>query len=167
MDGFSLGNTTLPCTKGIWIWGRPLIIDNQAILILDTEGLHSVFRDKKVDSYILGITLLLCSVFVYNNFGVIDEKELNELTSVIELTRWVKEGNIIPYFLWCLRDFVLDATAYENSDDYMENCLAVKDFDVKSDKYKMRKTFKSFFKDRGCLFFVRPMNDEKKVRTLE
>ena len=31
----------------------------------------------------------------------------------------------------------------------------------------MRKTFKSFFKDRGCLFFVRPMNDEKKVRTLE
>lgn len=141
MDGFTLGNTTLPCTKGIWIWGRPLIVDNQAILILDTEGLHSVFRDKKVDSYILGITLLLCSVFVYNNFGVIDEKELNELTSVIELTRWVKEGNVIPYFLWCLRDFILDATAYENSDDYMENCLAVKDLDSKSDKYKMRKTF--------------------------
>lgn len=66
MDGFSIGNSTLPCTKGIWIWGKPLITDDEAILILDTEGLHSVFRDTHIDAAILGITLLLSSVFVYN-----------------------------------------------------------------------------------------------------
>lgn len=107
MDGFEIGKTTLPQTKGIWIWGQPLIIDNQAIIILDTEGLHSVFRDKEIDGYILGVTLMLCSVFIYNNFGVIDEKELSEVAAVIQLTKWVKEGNVVPYFLWCLRDFVL------------------------------------------------------------
>ncbi|KAM3142083.1 hypothetical protein pb186bvf_005737 [Paramecium bursaria] len=36
--GFELGNSTNPCTKGIWIWG---ITQNegQTILLLDTEGL--------------------------------------------------------------------------------------------------------------------------------
>lgn len=66
MNGFMIGNSTLPCTKGIWIWGEPLIVDDQAILILDTEGLHSVFRDTHIDAAILGISLLLSSVFVYN-----------------------------------------------------------------------------------------------------
>ena len=74
---------------------------------MDTEGLHSAFRDKEIDGYILGVTMMLCSIFIYNNFGVIDEKELSEMTAVIELTKWVKDGNVVPYFLWCLRDFVL------------------------------------------------------------
>ena len=66
MNGFAIGNSTMPCTKGIWIWGKPLVTDDEAILILDTEGLHSVFRDTQIDAGILGITLLLSSVFVYN-----------------------------------------------------------------------------------------------------
>ena len=24
-DGFGVGNTINPCTKGLWVWGRPLI----------------------------------------------------------------------------------------------------------------------------------------------
>ena len=68
LDGFQIGNSTLPCTKGIWIWGSPIIMGDQAIVLLDTEGLHSIFRDQQVDSVILGITLLLSSVFVYNKY---------------------------------------------------------------------------------------------------
>lgn len=78
---------------------------------------------------------MLCSVFVYNNFGVIDEKELQELATVIELTKWVKDGNVIPYFLWCLRDFVLQTQGSDNSDDYMEKVLSVNDLDPQSSKY--------------------------------
>jgi hypothetical protein len=66
LDGFQIGNSTLPCTKGIWIWGSPIIIGDQALVLIDTEGLHSIFRDQQVDSVILGISLLLSSVFVYN-----------------------------------------------------------------------------------------------------
>lgn len=66
MSGFAMGSTTMPCTKGIWIWGQPLIIDDVAMLVVDTEGLHSQQRDAAIDADILGITLLLSSVFVYN-----------------------------------------------------------------------------------------------------
>ena len=86
---------------------------------------------------------------------------------MIELTKWIKEGNVIPYFLWVLRDFMLDTKGYNNSDDYMEHVLSTKDYNPKTEKYKMRKTFLEFFKDRGCLFFVRPINDEKKIREIE
>lgn len=44
MDGFKIGNTTLPCTKGIWIWGKPIINGDKATVILDTEGLHSICK---------------------------------------------------------------------------------------------------------------------------
>ena len=102
-----------------------------------------------------------------NSFGIIDEKQLADLSAVIELTKWVKDGNVIPYFVWCLRDFMLDYKQYNNSDDYMENVLNIANYDQNSEKYQSRKNFTNFFKDRGCLFFVRPVNDEKKIRNLE
>lgn len=96
------------------MWPEPLIINDWAILVLDTEGLNSIFWDKHIDGYIMGIVLILSSVFIYNNFGVINEKELEELAAAIELTSWLNEKEIIPYFLWCLWDFVLDS----EEDDY-------------------------------------------------
>ena len=62
---------------------------------------------------------------------------------------------------------MLDYKQYNNSDDYMENVLNIANYDPSSEKYQSRKNFTSFFKDRGCLFFVRPVNDEKKIRNLE
>ncbi len=106
-------------------------------------------------------------MFVYNNFGVIDEKELSDICAVIELTKWVKIGNAIPNFLWCLRDFMLDFKQYNNSDDYLEHIVSTKDYDQNSEKYKMRKMFMEYFKERGCMFFVRPVNEESKLRTIE
>jgi hypothetical protein len=33
----------MPCTKGLWIWGKPVDIDSETVLIImDTEGLNSV-----------------------------------------------------------------------------------------------------------------------------
>ena len=45
-EGFEIGATVQSCTRGMWIWGRPLKIskDLHAILI-DTEGLGSTNRD--------------------------------------------------------------------------------------------------------------------------
>ena len=43
MTGFAIGPTTMPCTKGLWIWGKPVDIDQDSVLIImDTEGLNSV-----------------------------------------------------------------------------------------------------------------------------
>lgn len=41
--GFELGSSTNPCTQGIWIWGKPLRLDdNTSLLLLDTEGLGKI-----------------------------------------------------------------------------------------------------------------------------
>lgn len=40
MHGFALGNTTNPCTEGLWIWGKSIPLDEETDLILiDSEGL--------------------------------------------------------------------------------------------------------------------------------
>jgi GTPase SAR1 family protein len=43
MKGFAIGPTVEPCTKGIWIWSKPMhLTDDIDLIILDTEGLNSV-----------------------------------------------------------------------------------------------------------------------------
>lgn len=94
MNGFAIGSSTNPCTKGIWIWNKPVRLNETTdMIILDTEGLHSVCmmpliqiyknkyaffsdeieRDESVDVKIFVISVLLASMLVYNNIGHIDE----------------------------------------------------------------------------------------------
>ena len=48
MDGFAIGPSTNPCTKGLWLWGEPIRYnDDTDILIIDTEGLNSVRKFMK------------------------------------------------------------------------------------------------------------------------
>lgn len=45
--GFELGGSTNPCTHGIWIWGKPMRLnDNTSLLLLDSEGL-GILRNLK------------------------------------------------------------------------------------------------------------------------
>lgn len=74
MKGFEIGPTTTPCTKGIWMWSQPIEIDrNTVLLIIDTEGLYSVQRDLHIDLKIFSLSILLSSMFIYNQLGHIDE----------------------------------------------------------------------------------------------
>lgn len=75
MTGFAIGPSTMPCTKGLWIWGEPIkISDDTVLIIMDTEGLNSVRiyyfyleRDLNVDLKIFSLSILLSSVFIYNS----------------------------------------------------------------------------------------------------
>ena len=56
-EGFGVGNTINPHTKGIWIWGKVFkgqTVDNQIvnILVLDTEGIGALDEDSNHDSRI-------------------------------------------------------------------------------------------------------------------
>jgi Guanylate-binding protein, N-terminal domain len=43
MHGFQLGNTTNPCTEGLWIWGKPIPINYEMdALLIDSEGLSKL-----------------------------------------------------------------------------------------------------------------------------
>ena len=42
MKGFEIGPSTNPCTKGIWMWSKPIPLSKTTdLIILDTEGLNS------------------------------------------------------------------------------------------------------------------------------
>ncbi len=131
--GFSVGPTIKPCTKGIWIWSDPLIINNNNFkesfpcFIIDTEGLNAYDEEINQDTKIYLIAILISSLFIYNSFGPIDEPALETLSFIINLGKNIKlkndnnnnfknnnnfnnQNELIEYFpslFWLLRDFSL------------------------------------------------------------
>jgi len=136
--GFEVGPTINPCTKGLWIWGRPLKIKNKHneeinVLIIDTEGLGALDVDANHDNKIFSLALLLSNVFIYNSMGTIDEYSIENLNLIVNLTKHVhlktSENDGIdeqfikdnfPVFYWVIRDFTLKLVN-ENNDKITEN----------------------------------------------
>ena len=69
-EGFQVGPTVNPCTKGIWIWGE--VIQGQKdgqsinIVVIDTEGIGALDEDSNHDTKIFSLAVLLSSLFLYN-----------------------------------------------------------------------------------------------------
>ena len=189
--GFSVGPTINPCTKGLWIWSKPIFNDFSdskgtkkkiPILLIDTEGFGALDTDTNHDIRIFTMAILLSSYFLYNSVGGIDESALQNLNFVINLSKFIKLknnqletdpeelANLFPSFLWCLRDFGLQLID-ENGEsitpkEYLEKVLE----GTKSSndpKNKIRKLIKTYFKDRDCFTMVRPLTNEKQLQNLE
>lgn len=80
-EGFGVGPSINPCTKGLWMWATPLIgftEDGERInvIVVDTEGIGGLDEDVNHDNKIFAIALLLSSFFIYNSIGSIDENAL-------------------------------------------------------------------------------------------
>lgn len=80
-DGFGVGPTINPCTKGVWMWSKPLqgtTPDGEpiSVIIMDTEGLGALDEDSNHDVRIFSLAILLSSYFIYNSVGSIDENAL-------------------------------------------------------------------------------------------
>ena len=96
-NGFPVGPTTQPCTKGLWLWpraartradgpgGRPC-----HVLVIDTEGTGATNSNDTRDTRIFALALLLSSYFIYNSQGSIDEPALANLQVVTEVSRMVR-----------------------------------------------------------------------------
>jgi Guanylate-binding protein, N-terminal domain len=50
-SGFGVGPTINPCTKGLWIWNKPIEVDKQSgeppfkVFIIDSEGIGAFNED--------------------------------------------------------------------------------------------------------------------------
>ena len=94
---FDVGATVNGCTKGIWIWGQPLspndnfkhLKSNTTVLFLDTEGFGSTVRSQTHDTRIFALALLVSSLFIYNSRGVIDSNTIDDLSLVVNLTKYI------------------------------------------------------------------------------
>jgi hypothetical protein len=124
-EGFGVGPTINPCTKGLWMWAQPLIGYTDTgekinVIVVDTEGLGGLDEDNNHDMRIFSLALLLSSYFVYNSMGSIDENALSGLSFVTNITQHLasksnfknKEeksdvSEFMPKFLWIVRDFSL------------------------------------------------------------
>ena len=81
-DGFAVGPSINPCTKGLWIWTEPVPGqtpngDPINVFVVDTEGLGAFDETQNHDVRIFTLAILLSSFFLYNSMGSIDESALN------------------------------------------------------------------------------------------
>eukprot|EP00640_Fibrocapsa_japonica_P000953 CAMPEP_0113935390 /NCGR_PEP_ID=MMETSP1339-20121228/2546_1 /TAXON_ID=94617 /ORGANISM="Fibrocapsa japonica" /LENGTH=822 /DNA_ID=CAMNT_0000937531 /DNA_START=19 /DNA_END=2487 /DNA_ORIENTATION=+ /assembly_acc=CAM_ASM_000762 len=89
-SGFVVGPTINACTKGIWLWGRPLQMPGGLqVVFMDTEGLGSTTRSQTEDVNIFSLALLLSSYFIWNSRGVIDGGALEDFALVVNITKHI------------------------------------------------------------------------------
>lgn len=165
--GFAVGNSTNACTKGLWIHTSLLKLARASkdgsdekeyvnVLFIDTEGLGAFDANDTHDAKIFALALLLCSYFIYNSVGKIDEDSIGKLSLVCNVCKQIRasaeekdteEGETkkrkrddessadalseyFPRFLWLLRDFSLMLQDSEGapitSKQYLESALADK-----------------------------------------
>ena len=186
--GFSVGPTINPCTKGLWIWSKPIFGEDSSgkplpVLLIDTEGFGALDTDQNHDIRIFTLAILLSSYFLYNSVGGIDESALQNLNFVINLSKFIKLkndskkeanpeelSNLFPSFLWVLRDFSLqlidDNGENISPKEYLEKVLEGTR-NINDPKNKIRKLIKSYFKDRDCFTMIRPLTNENQLQNLE
>ena len=185
--GFNVGPTVNPCTKGLWVWSKPIIIDagkgkRLSLLLIDTEGFGALDADSNHDIRIFTLAILLSSYFIYNSVGGIDESAIQNLNFVINLSKFIRLknnesetdpdelSNLFPSFLWVLRDFSLqlidDNGESITPKEYLEKVLEGTK-NIQDPKNKIRKLIKAYFKDRDCFTMVRPLTNENQLQNLE
>ncbi len=189
-SGFSVGPSINPCTKGLWIWSKPLSGFSPDgtplnVLIIDTEGIGATDEDQNHDSKIFTLGLLLSSFFVYNSLNSIDENAIQNLSFIVNITKNIQLTSqkedldpkdyaaFLPSFMWVIRDFSLQLKSPDgepiSSREYLERCLEMqKGFsDSVEHKNKIRNLLRNFFKERDCVTLVRPLTDEDNLQNLE
>ena len=74
---------------------------NLSILLIDTEvgydkrysltmkGIGSIQQDENYDSKIFSFAILLSSFFIYNSMSVLDERALESLSFIVNLTQHI------------------------------------------------------------------------------
>ena len=194
-NGFDVGPTFKPCTKGIWIWSEPLMVKNGYSInkeefpcfIIDTEGLGAYDEEVNHDSKIFLISILISSLFIFNSFGTIDENAISSLSFVLNLSKTIKLKNsfkednknelaqYFPSFLWLLRDFSLklvdkngkNITEKQYLEHALENIKGEENNEIIKEKNRVRSLIRTYFPERDCFTLIRPVEDEKNLQNLQ
>ena len=84
-SGFKAGEKT----EGIWIWGKPIILDDGIkLLILDCQGINNNTKDdiNNINQKLFILSLLLSTSFIYITKGEITNDIITEFLSSIDLS---------------------------------------------------------------------------------
>jgi len=184
-NGFTVGPSINPCTKGLWMWTKTIQAHTPQgkpinLLIIDTEGIGATDEDHNHDNKIMTLAILLSSYFLYNSMGTIDENSIQSLSLIVNITKSIqkKNGNndftkYLPTFMWVIRDFSLQLKNKEGqpitSKEYLEYSLELQQgtSEVIKNKNQIRKMVKEYFPNRDCVTLVRPLLEEGNLQNLE
>ena len=162
--GFEIGSSeNKEClTKGIWVWGKPIIKDNHYIIVLDAQGLRTDTEENlEYSQKIFALCTLISSIVIYNykNDGKDGDKLNNEtigqsydfFNKMIQFLQKIKlEDNEelseelnkitsahIPEFLWVYRDS--SSTDFNIFNDLEKNFLEKNEYFNNLFKNKIKK----------------------------
>lgn len=172
-SGFGVGDSVQACTKGLWVFKQWVRQDDKDILFMDTEGIDALDANDTHDVRIFTLALLLCSAFLYNSVGAIDETAMQTLSLMTRVTNSVRVhaedkdddegtglGAYMPAFYWVLRDFSLRLVAKDgralSHDDYLESALQTAD----PQKDIVRAAIRDSFPTRALITLSRPCPTE-------
>ena len=178
--GFGVGDSVQACTKGLWIYKSWFKTSdaNKDMLFMDTEGIDALDANDTHDVRIFTLALLLCSTFLYNSVGAIDETAMQTLSLMTRVTNNVKVhsqteeettslAEHMPAFFWILRDFSLrlvDKSGKKlTTDEYLEEALQTTD----PQKDAVRGAIRESFKNRSLVTLPRPISDDTQITQLE
>ena len=193
--GFEVGSSVARCTRGIWVWGRPLFFYDEskkptmAALLLDTEGIGGLEANPDYDRRIFALACLLASSLVYNSLGSVDEHAISQLSFVAGLADHLtfspsspggssprspsRLAEFMPSFTWVLRDFSLELESADGdvitADEYLEMSLRPQrgyDAGVR-ERNRIRQVVRSFFRSRACRSLSRPVVDEDELSKVD
>ena len=184
-NGFTVGPSINPCTKGLWMWSKTIQAHTPQgkpinLLIIDTEGIGATDEDHNHDNKIMTLAILLSSYFLYNSIGTIDENSIQSLSLIVNITKNIQKKNnnndftkYLPTFMWVIRDFSLQLKNREGqpitSKEYLEYSLEFQqgNSEVIKNKNEIRKMVKEYFPKRDCVTLVRPLLEEDNLQSLE
>ncbi|ROL49849.1 Guanylate-binding protein 1 [Anabarilius grahami] len=137
--------------------------------------------DSKHDTKIFSLAVLLSSTLVLNSQGTIDNRAIEELQYVTELTEYIKVKSsdededdsefvkFFPSFIWAVRDFTLEQKIngkYVTEDQYLEYALKLKPGSSRTVKeFNLpRECIRNYFPSRKCFTFPFPTSPENVSR---
>ncbi|KXJ07327.1 Guanylate-binding protein 4 [Exaiptasia diaphana] len=137
---FPLGHLLDPETMGIWLWVVPEKFKDSTgreftVVLMDSEGIDAVSSKQSDDHRIFTLSVLLSSIMIYNSAGVPNRSDLEGLDFIVKLSQRIQLHTkqqptddqhfyeAFPYFVWLLRDVVLDLPT---------GCKTIKDYFIKN-----------------------------------
>ncbi|XP_043936641.1 guanylate-binding protein 1-like isoform X2 [Protopterus annectens] len=131
--GFPLSLPGCPHVEGMWMLCLPHpSLNGHHLLLLDVEGFDPEQGDKRKETTLFILAVLLSNVFIYNTQGEATGEELQKLIHIKELPHLVNAtsnedpyiaflSDHLPDFVWCVRDAALELEVEETM--ALENCI--------------------------------------------
>jgi len=88
LHGFKWRSGCDPETAGMWIWDKPYIVKLEskevAVILMDTQGTFDDSTTQREWSAIVGLSLLVSSILIFNSFTSVQEDVLTHLDTYVQ-----------------------------------------------------------------------------------